>query len=379
MECKFCPKKYTGKRECDRHMRQNHNFDSVADKKEKKAASRVPALPFNFQRDIARNLFNCNECDRQFLSADERNKHAETHSMIKPYNCSHCKKSFAKSDHKRLHEHQCLSYKPSTWSKIQREEDDTYLTLTNSALKSVAKTYELEFATSEDDMLDRFQQSLVAVYHHLKAMRHEANFKYYISLKCSFYKPVEPDVVTDPPVVFNSETIKLLPSSDIREEIEVVYLNIIHQIETFQENGSGWSLKNLISLQLNMIKYDPMKASSFIELPKDIKKKEACNNIQNEDQKCFIWSVLAHLHPVIHGDNQHYVSHYKPFEKELDMDGIDIPVPITQISRFENQNNISVNVFGINEKKLIFPVRVTEEKKQQHVNLLYLSNATYNH
>ena len=35
-------------------------------------------------------------------------------------------------------------------------------------------------------------------------------------------------------------------------------------------------------------------------------------------------------------------------------------------------------MFAVNEKKLVFPVRITEKKKEKHVNLLYISNKTNN-
>ena len=123
----------------------------------------------------------------------------------------------------------------------------------------------MEFGKSEEDVLDRFQESLKIVCQKLKDIQHDADFKFYITLKCSFFKPTDPDVVTDPPVVFNSETCRLLAATDIVEQGEVIYSNITHQIETYQENGSGWSLKNLLSLHLNVVKYDPLKASSFID------------------------------------------------------------------------------------------------------------------
>ena len=57
-----------------------------------------------------------------------------------------------------------------------------------------------------------------------------------------------------------------------------------------------------------MVAYDPLKASSHIPLPKELQSKKALLNIQNNDEKCFLWSVLAHLHPV--AENAHRVSHY---------------------------------------------------------------------
>ena len=73
------------------------------------------------------------------------------------------------------------------------------------------------------------------------------------------------------------------------------------------------------------------------------------------------------LHPPACDANR--VTKYIPYEAELNMEGIEYPVKIKDIERFEKQNDISVNVFGY-EKKKVFPLRISEEKDRQHqVNL----------
>ena len=44
------------------------------------------------------------------------------------------------------------------------------------------------------------------------------------------------------------------------------------------------------------------------------------------------------------------------------MDGIKYPIRIQDINKFERLNNISVNVFAINEDEKIFPLRITPSK-----------------
>ena len=60
------------------------------------------------------------------------------------------------------------------------------------------------------------------------------------------------------------------------------------------------------------------------------------------------------------------------------MRGIEYPVRLAQISKFENQNDISVNVIGYEDKE-IFPMRVTNVKKKAHVDLLYLKRGEFFH
>ena len=51
-------------------------------------------------------------------------------------------------------------------------------------------------------------------------------------------------------------------------------------------------------MDLGVAVYTPLEGASYLPLPKKIKDKKAVLNIQNKDQKCFLWSVLMAKHPV---------------------------------------------------------------------------------
>ncbi|CAB4024062.1 Gastrula zinc finger, partial [Paramuricea clavata] len=136
-------------------------------------------------------------------------------------------------------------------------------------------------------------------------------------------------------------------------------------------------LERMAYSDLNMAKYTPLKASSYIPLPKKLKTKKAIVNIKNTDNKCFMWSVLAALHPIEYNRKPERLHHYKEFENVLDFSGIEFPVTIDKIGKFESQNNISVNVFGFED--VLFPIRITKEHFDTHVNLLLYYQGTTRH
>ena len=57
--------------------------------------------------------------------------------------------------------------------------------------------------------------------------------------------------------------------------------------------------------------------------------------------------------------------------KDLDYDGIEFPVQEKDFSKIETKNNISVNVFG-DENRLVFPVFVSDQKYENFIDLLLL-------
>lgn len=64
-----------------------------------------------------------------------------------------------------------------------------------------------------------------------------------------------------------------------------------------------------------------MKGSSYITLPDFIFKKKAIKNLQNKDEKCFLWSVLKYLHPINLNDTRS--TDLKQYENEPIFKGID--------------------------------------------------------
>ena len=80
--------------------------------------------------------------------------------------------------------------------------------------------------------------------------------------------------------------------------------------------------------------YNPVTGSSWFEMK--WAKNQGILNIVNKDNRCFLWSTLAALHPQITHATR--VSHYEPFESELNMDGIEFPVSPDDLVRIEKQN-----------------------------------------
>ena len=65
-------------------------------------------------------------------------------------------------------------------------------------------------------------------------------------------------------------------------------------IENFVHNGSGWRFVRIHKVIVNVYKYIPARGGrSYIPTPKSIAGKQAIINVLNEDEKCFMWSILA--------------------------------------------------------------------------------------
>ncbi|XP_025268460.1 uncharacterized protein LOC112639278, partial [Camponotus floridanus] len=114
-----------------------------------------------------------------------------------------------------------------------------------------------------------------------------------------------------------------------------------------------------------------MRAGCHIKLSREIMMKRAVVNVQSKDNACFAWAVVAALYPAER--NAERESSYPPYATVLNLWDIEFPVTLNQIKKFELANSISINVYGI-ESENIVPLRLTEQKRDKHVNLLYVED-----
>ena len=113
--------------------------------------------------------------------------------------------------------------------------------------------------------------------------------------------------------------------------------------------------------------------NAYIDFPQQIKRKQACVNIKNLDNQCFEWVILSAMHPVDRRDKNDRVSKYKKRESEFNFPGIDFPVALKDVAKFEQQNNISVNVYALTRNNWKFnavSLHLTSHKREIHVDLL---------
>ena len=165
---------------------------------------------------------------------------------------------------------------------------------------------------------------------------------------------------------------------DLQNSIDRALYNMYNHLDSFTKlQGTGWQVEEIQFLKLNMARYKSVRGASYLELPPEIRNSRAILNIQNKDEKCFLWSILAALHPVAYEDHAYRVGKYLPYENELNMEGIEFPVSYRDIPKFVKQNNISVNIVGY--EGTFFPAFQTKPIKDIHVDLLHFEKEGESH
>ncbi|XP_065203746.1 uncharacterized protein LOC135833867 [Planococcus citri] len=204
------------------------------------------------------------------------------------------------------------------------------------------------------------------------ALQHR-NFKYNVELFATYNKPIDMIDIKS----FNTKNvIYCAESGDLNESYEEFKNTIKTKSEEFQGKGSGWSLDKILFLEVNLNKYNPLKGSSYLQLPKWVLLKRAVVNIKNNDQACFAWALISALHPAPHYKKCTRMSSYPNYKEVLNFEGIEFPVKLRDLKKFEKNNPISVNVFGIDGEKIIGPLFFSKNVSPEriHINLLYIQN-----
>lgn len=157
-----------------------------------------------------------------------------------------------------------------------------------------------------------------------------------------------------------------------------IFAAIDQKIDDVQLRGSGFRLAEILELNVQINSFDPCSGSSYIPLPKFLESKHAIINVKNRDNHCFKFAVLSALFPV--EKNAQRPSNYIRYIDALNFEGLQYPIDLKQISKFEfNNPAISINVYMYDEdKKKVRTLRLTKKVKKHHIHLLLLTRKNGN-
>lgn len=348
--CSECKKTFTQKQSLNRHKRE-----SCAYRLKRKAESELcetPSKTIKLDRNVTPIpkvlIVRCNECNNWYF----KNKHS-----------AHLRSNFHKSE-------------------VLKKNNDN-VKIISSAFKNRIVTYMLLPSKNIVD-IDEFFNEVKPKFLNLitEQIEKHKSVKINIELFGQYFLQTKETLETKS---FNTKN-KIITSTSNLNVIFSEFLSVVKEkASIFAENGSGWALSKILYLELNVNKHNPIKASSYIPLPKEIVLKHAVINVKNNDSYCFGWSVISALFPTNHNSDR--TSSYPNFHNHLNFEGIEFPIKLRDIKKFEELNQISINVYGLEsifennklEYEVVGPLHYTFQKQERHVNLLLITDGKNNH
>ena len=171
---------------------------------------------------------------------------------------------------------------------------------------------------------------------------------------------------------FHSEVKTNLLGTNEKKLLNIMFEEVLENMARFQRRGSNWRFEEVLKLEIHLVGFVPLKGNSWIPLPETISKKKAVINMKNEDNECFKWCVTRALNPVEHHPER-ITQDLRRQSEELNWRGIEFPMKIDQIDKFERMNErMSVNVFYYD--KGVLPLRVPKVEKEHQIDLLLITS-----
>ena len=254
-------------------------------------------------------------------------------------------------------------------------EKRTIISQVEKALKGYTKSFDVELRDKKDPLLQLQKSRRAVEYLFINLLVQTKGFKFVETLQVKFVKHSN-DKKMLKNGYFNSTTDLIINETDIKLAIQASQQQILNIIAQWISEGSGWTIQSIENHYINIVNYSPLKGSSYIKLPQELKNRGLIN-LQNEDNECFRWCHTRHLNPQ-GKDPQRIKKTDKTFICQLDYSSIEFPVTVKQINKIEKQNNIRINLFGYEEKQK-FPIYISKEKYQDHMELLLMTEGKNKH
>ena len=151
------------------------------------------------------------------------------------------------------------------------------------------------------------------------------------------------DQVEQVDLAFNSKMMSVYNLNDIGEIVTSMITHMSQQIENPALRNSKFVFCSVMHMDISFHRLNLTRGSSYIPLPDWLSKKKAIINPKNLDMKYFKWAVIAAMKWEEIENNNQRVSKLRRYD-DFDWDGINFPVSISHIKRFESRNEISINV-----------------------------------
>ena len=153
----------------------------------------------------------------------------------------------------------------------------------NKALKGYTKSFKINIINYEDP-LKQLQNTRKAIEYDIKRkVKSMKGLKFIETLMVALKKFVNSEIVYQT-AYFNSKPQTITNDEQINEALQLSQQQILNIIARWISEGSGWTIESVYNHHLNIVQYQPMKGSSYIKLPQELRNSsKGLINMKNED------------------------------------------------------------------------------------------------
>ena len=172
-------------------------------------------------------------------------------------------------------------------------------------------------------------------------------------------------------LAFNSRMLAAYGLIDIDELVNRMIAHMLEKIKNPALRDSGFVMEEVIGTNVDFHRLNLTRGSSYLTLPDWLSRKVIINP-KNDDMECFKWAVIATDKWDEIDKHPGRISKLRKFEEEYDWSDIEFPFAIRSIDKFEDNNEISVNVLAVEDRR-VFIQRKSTHNYERVVNLMLIT------
>jgi len=356
LSCEACGKMFKTQGFLNNHLRMKHQLNIT-----KTAVS-----------------FHCGECGAQFTKSKNLVRHLRSqHQSANPHRCFFCPQFFAMENSLNDHEQKDHGLNVENVPR-KRIANPASIEATTVAINNRFKTHCLKLPKDELS-IDPFnylvsQQTNIMDFIDAELQK-VPNMKVGISISVDLVKPLNNDKIT---AFFNSCLVRIAHSITDEEYLDHVD-QLMSKLNVFASCGSGWVIESLKCIEVKTATCQTLNGSSYIETPNILKglSKSLLNVRNKKDNFCFLYCVAASIFSFI--GRAIYPKSHKENVKRLKFNAKRMPMPLSSIAPFEKSNNVSINVYQLDNHKLVAVYYSKNKTSKRRINLLRLVDGSKSH
>ena len=243
------------------------------------------------------------------------------------------------------------------------------------ALKGFFKTYRIDGKKGygPQDFIKKIKPKVVEL---LYTRRKPIKVKFVLT--CTFIKEkLATGKIEESEGYFHTELEIVTDSTDLSNLFDAMTELQLEKVAKFEGVKSGWQFDRVEYFDIHINPFEPISGTSYIPLPKVLADKKAIINVKNEeDNECFKWAVTSAVFPK-EKDGQRLNGEMRENSEKFDWSGMEFPVTLRDIAKFERQNPYAINVYGYESGVNV--LRISKRREVTVINLLLLSKDETNH
>ncbi|KAF4531544.1 hypothetical protein B566_EDAN015508 [Ephemera danica] len=388
--CDFCEKTFVQRSDMIYHQRTSckgrgigPRVSKTSVKVECSACRRKFASTKNLYQDRkqhcpARNeqMFSCDKCKSISVSKVSLYKHMQRHLNLEmnSIRCTECDVVVPKKQIQKHKREECVN-RNRVGSPISRHSRDLTdgVVVSQTAFNKMLTNYEIENNDDKCDLEVFLERQRYAIE---EIIKHDLFVKNAIKMNMALQIKIENTAGETSIWAFRTSNVEIYLGTSIDETITDIFEKIKQKFSERLLDGSGCKLSSIEKLQVRTRKNNPLRASSYLQLPDFISRRLAIINPYNvDDHECFKWSVCASIYK---GPHPERTGKLLPFVERFDWTDVKFPSSFEDVRKFEcNNPTVSINIYALSTNdKLpeVFPIKVAEKEKNRHIDLLVLEN-----